>query len=129
MAPDERMAIVVLACNPPEDTSPWSIRDLTDSIHTTTTLRPAPSTVWTILDEAAVNPHKHTMWLHSRDPDFTRKQPQIITLYRELPMADRILLSLDEKTGMQAKERPGPHVRRSQDIPRVRTMNIDAMVP
>lgn len=108
--PDERMTIVVLACHPPEDTSQWSIRDLTDRIRTTTTLRPAPSTVWTILDEAAVKPHKHTMWLNSRDPDFTRKQQQIITLYRELPMAGRIVLSLDEKTGMQAKEQLGPHV-------------------
>lgn len=108
--PDERLSIVVLACYPPEDTSQWSIRDLTDHIHSTTTLRPAPSTVWTILDEATLKPHKHTMWLNSRDPDFTRKQQQIIALYREVPMAGRILLSVDEKTGMQAKEQLGPHV-------------------
>lgn len=108
--PDERMAMVVLACQPPEEVSQWSIRDLTAAIHEQTTLRPAPSTVWTILDEAAVKPHKQTMSLNSRDPDFAIKQQVITNLYRELPMVGRVILSLDEKTGIQAKEQLGPHL-------------------
>ncbi|NMP23905.1 IS630 family transposase [Sulfobacillus harzensis] len=108
--PDDRMAIVVLACRPPEETSQWPIRDLTTAIHEETTLRPAPSTVWTILDEAAVKPHKQAMWLNSHDPDFAAKQQAITNLYRELPMAGRLILSFDEKTGMQAKEQLGPHL-------------------
>jgi transposase len=108
--PDARMVIVVMACQPPEDSSQWSIRDLTAAVHAETTLRPAASTVWTILDEAAVKPHKHTMWLNSRDPEFATKQQAITDLYRELPRAGRLILSLDEKTGIQAKEQLGPPV-------------------
>lgn len=40
------------------------------------------TTVWTILDEAVVKPHKQAMWLNSRDPDFTVKQQAITDLYR-----------------------------------------------
>lgn len=108
--PDERMAMVVLACRPPEAASPWSIRDLTAAIHEQTALRPASSTVWTILDEATVKPHMQAMWLNSHDPAFTTKPRAITDLYRELPMASRLILSLDKKTGMQAKEHLGPHL-------------------
>ena len=70
------------------------------TIHEQTTLRPAPSTVWTVLDEAAVKPHKQTMWLNSRDPDFAIKQRVVTTLYREIPMVGRVILSLATTNGV-----------------------------
>lgn len=60
-------------------------RDLTLAVHAGTTLRPAPSTVWTILDEAAVKPHKHTTWLNSRDPEFPTSNRPLPTFTASFP--------------------------------------------
>lgn len=82
--PDDRRAIVVLACQPPAETSHFLVRDLTAAVHAQTTVRPAASTVWTVLDEAVMKPHKHRMWLHSHAPDFEAKERVITNLYRTL---------------------------------------------
>lgn len=72
----------------------------------------AGSTIWRLLDQAAIKPHRWHYWLHSPDPDFYPKMYDIVELYlNALGMYERgeILLSVDEKTSIQALERKYPH--------------------
>ncbi len=49
-----------------------------------------------------LRPHRVRMWLHSPDPDFQAKVKVICDLYLS-PPAGAVVLSIDEKTGMQAR--------------------------
>ena len=72
------------------------------------------STIWRILDEADLKPHRSVYWLNSHDPDFDAKAQEIWELYIEAPMMyqqGRLVICCDEKTGMQALGRPHPHNR------------------
>lgn len=60
-----------------------------------------------ILQEADLHPHRVRQWLHSPDPDFRSKVNEICDLYRQPPKAS-VVLSVDEKTGIQAIERKRP---------------------
>lgn len=69
------------------------------------------STIARILTEADLKPHKSVYWLNSHDPDFSFKAQDICQLY--LGACDgfkqgRLVLSSDEKTGMQALQRKYP---------------------
>lgn len=69
------------------------------------------STIWRILDAADLKPHKSVYWLNSHDPDFASKAEDICTLYHnaaEYYQQGRLVLSSDEKTGMQALGRVHP---------------------
>ena len=72
----------------------------------------APSTIWRLLDQAALKPHRWHYWLNSPDPEFYPKMYDIVELYlNALKMHERgdILLSVDEKTSIQALKRRYPH--------------------
>jgi transposase len=49
-----------------------------------------------------LRPHRVRMWLHSPDPDFQVKVKAVCELYLN-PPAGAVVLSIDEKTGMQAR--------------------------
>jgi len=69
------------------------------------------STVWRILDEADLKPHKSVYWLNSHDPDFDEKAREICQLYVDAPklyQQGRLVICSDEKTGMQILERKYP---------------------
>jgi hypothetical protein len=69
------------------------------------------STVWRILDEADLKPHRSVYWLNSHDPDFDAKAHAICQLYVNAPtmhQQGRLVICCDEKTGMQALGRPDP---------------------
>ena len=69
------------------------------------------STIWRILDEADLKPHRRVYWLNSHDPDFDAKAQEICKLYIEAPVMyeqGRLVICCDEKTGMQALGRPHP---------------------
>jgi hypothetical protein len=73
--------------------------------------RPSRSTIWRILEEADLKPHKSVYWLNSHDPDFDAKAQDICQLYLHAPRfyeQGRLVLSSDEKTSMQALGRPHP---------------------
>ena len=78
-----------------------------------------------ILQEADLHPHRVAIWLHSPDPAFREKVNVICNLYRKAPV-DSVVLSIDEKTGMQAISRkhldrpPRPGVLRRQEFEYVR---------
>jgi len=105
----ERHQVVATACLPPGRfglcRSIWShdtlaetlVREgLVGSISTTTVGR--------ILDEAEIKPHRVKMWCHSNDPLYQQKMRDIVKLYVDPPKGEA-LLSIDEKTGMQALSR------------------------
>ena len=93
--------------------SQWSSRDLAHAtVQDGIVASISPTTVWRLLDQAAIKPHRWHYWLHSRDPDFDAKMLDIVDLYlhaQELFKRGEIVLSVDEKTSIQALERKHPH--------------------
>jgi transposase len=87
------------------------------------------STVPRILSEGDLHPHKHRGWLHSPDPQFRQKATEICDLYRHRPEGS-VVISVDEKTGMQACERchpdraVGAEVRREYEYERHGTQSL-----
>ena len=66
------------------------------------------ATVGRILAEAKVRPHKVRGWLNrADDPSFWTRAGQVCRLYLH-PPAGTVLISIDEKTGIQAKSRKHP---------------------
>lgn len=69
------------------------------------------STIWRILEQADLKPHRSVYWLNSHDPDFDQKASKICQLYLQAPQLyqqGRLVLSCDEKTGMQILGRKHP---------------------
>jgi transposase len=71
------------------------------------------STVWRILDEVDIKPHRISYYLERRDPDFDRKMHEVLMVYRDVSIgatgagsqdgADATYtVSVDEKPGVQA---------------------------
>lgn len=65
------------------------------------------------LRTADVKPHRCKYWLTSYDPLFEERKNRIVGLYLN-PPRDGILLSIDEKTSMQALERVRPEIPASK---------------
>lgn len=57
-----------------------------------------------ILQAGDIRPHRVRQWLHSPDPQFREQVNAICALYRQAPKGS-VVLSIDEKTGIQAIER------------------------
>ncbi len=69
------------------------------------------STIWRVLNDADLKPHKSVYWLNSHDADFEAKARAICQLYVQAPQLyhqGRLLLCCDEKTGMQILQRNAP---------------------
>ena len=69
------------------------------------------STLWRILDEADLKPHRSVYWLNSHDPDFEAKARDICQLYSNalrFYQQGRLVICADEKTGMQILQRLYP---------------------
>jgi len=126
--PEDRHRVVILATEKPADkgvpTAQWSLSDLAARIlneaHAAAISR---STIFRILDAAALKPHKSRYWLNSHDPDFEAKALEVARLYLDAPRLyqhGELVLCTDEKTGIQALElkyptkpaRPGEVARR-----------------
>ncbi|THF72373.1 IS630 family transposase [Cohnella fermenti] len=107
----ERCEVIAIACDKPEHyglsgQTFWTYDTLTEVVHAQVK-GPIMSrtTIWRTLDEHELKPHRHAMWLHSKDPLFKEKVNDIVGLYHtELP-DDVILCCVDEKSGMQANEK------------------------
>jgi transposase len=105
---DVRLLIVATATSdPPEPDSQWTHRTIAGHLHTRG-ITISPSQVGRILAEADLKPHKVRGWLNRPDdPAFFTRAQAICHLYQHIP-ADTVLLSVDEKTGIQAKSRKHP---------------------
>jgi len=103
-----------MACGKPRDFGEdyrkvWTYSSLLDSYHRCQPdLDPmSRSTLFRILNEADIRPHRMRLWLHSPDPKFREKVTEICDLYLNPPPGS-VVLCIDEKTGMQALGRPFP---------------------
>ena len=77
-----------------------------------------------ILQAGDVRPHRVRQWLHSPDPQFREKVNAICQLYRQAPKGS-VVLSIDEKTGIQAIERK--HADRAAQPGRVRRREFECV--
>ena len=71
------------------------------------------STVWRILDKDAIKPWRYRHWIFPRDPHFAAKAGLILDLYagswQGQPLSAKdCILSADEKTSIQARQRCHP---------------------
>ena len=114
--PDERLTVLTLASSKTEDhptpDSCWSLEELAFTIVNEAHHRAmSRATIQRILAAADLKPHQSVYWLNSHDPDFERKAKDICQLYRNAPRFNeqgRLVLSCDEKTGMQILGRKDP---------------------
>ena len=89
----------------------WSLDDLVTALWQGRTWTMSRSSIWRILEEADLKPHRSVYWLNSHDPDFEAKAHDICALYLHAPRffaQGRVVICSDEKTGMQILERKYP---------------------
>lgn len=114
--PSARVEVVSIATNTPQDhggcCSSWTLDEIAATILNERHAEAVScSTVWRILEQADLKPHKSQYWLNSHDPDFDEKAREICQLYVEAPklyQQGRLVICTDEKTGMQILERKHP---------------------
>ena len=122
---DEAKAWVVsIACTKPKDhelaAELWSISALARFVGGHAELAGFPrlanagkSTIWRILDDNDIKPHKIRYYLEKRDPDFDRKMQEVLMVYRDVSIYTAgavhdarpnpiYTVSVDEKPGVQA---------------------------
>lgn len=108
--PIARLQISAVACDPLPDgagLSGWTLDLLVEEVAIRGIAEASRSSVHRILNENDVKPHRYKGWLHSPDPKFVEKVNEIVPLYLECPPGS-VVVSFDEKTGMQAIERKHP---------------------
>jgi transposase len=130
--PSARLAVIAVATSvPPGGESQWS-RPLIAGHLRERGLAISPSTVGRVLAGARVRPHKVRGWLsRADDPSFWIRAGQVCRLYLD-PPPGTVLISIDEKTGIQAKSRrhpvipgrPGRDARREFEYVRHGTVSI-----
>lgn len=124
----ERLQLVSLACEPAEvdgRTTP-TLDDLVERAKERGVVGTiSRSHLQRILQGGDLRPHHVKQWLHSPDPDFKEKVNVICDLYRKAPEGS-VVLSIDEKTSIQAIERkhldrpPRPGRDRRQEFEYIR---------
>ncbi len=100
------------------------------------------STLWRILDDADLKPHRSVYWLNRHDPAFEAKARDLCDLYvnaLHFFQQGRLVICVDEKTGMQILQRkyptqlaqPGKPEKREQEYIRhgVRVLIASFVVP
>lgn len=108
--PVTRLQVSAIACDPLPDAeglSGWTLDLLVEEVAIRGIANVSRSSVHRILGENDIKPHRHKGWLHSPDPKFVEKVNEIVPLYLECPPGS-VVVSFDEKTGMQAIERKHP---------------------
>jgi len=114
--PDERLEVLTLASERTDEhdcpATRWTLDDLARELvnrHADEAMR--RSTIHRTLHAADLKPHRSVYWLNSHDPDFDTKAAAICDLYVRSPtlyQQGELVISTDEKTGMQILERTYP---------------------
>ena len=116
--------VVAIACTKPKDhdlaAELWSISGLAryvseqaESAGHARLSNAGKSTIWRILDEHDIKPHKIRYYLEKRDPDFDRKMQEVLMVYQDVTLYQDgavhdgrpvpiYTVSVDEKPGVQA---------------------------
>lgn len=105
--PEDRAALVKLACNRPKDTTfrdTWSYPALREALLDDVGRTLSISEIGRILRAEEIRPHRMKVWLHSPDPEFRSKVRRIAKLYLS-PPKDTLVVCVDEKPGIQVLER------------------------
>lgn len=105
--------VIELACSKPKDGyTNWSQARIAKK------LGMSQSTVCRILRDNKLKPHKTDYWCgKSTDPEFESKMIDIVGLYMD-PPENALVLSVDEKTQIQALDRTQPELPMKQGTPR-----------
>jgi len=101
-AREERDRVIALTLEPPSDgTTHWSARRLGERLGMSET------TVWRIWQSVGLKPHRTETFKFSTDPELEAKVRDVVGLYLS-PPERAIVLSVDEKTQIQALDRTQP---------------------
>ena len=140
---EEKAWIINIACQRPADfgyaAETWTYAKLTSHINKTaeaagyvrlSTIH--KSTVYTILSEADIKPHKITYYCENRDPDFDSKMHNVLLVYKQLQMqfdeSGNLIpfegmpvhvLSYDETPGLQAIATTSEDLRPDENHPTI----------
>ena len=113
--PSERVAVLSMATKKPAmyhcPATRWSLDDLVAALPQHRLQPISRSSIWRILEEADLKPHRSVYWLNSHDPDFEAKAQDICQLYLQalrFYQEGRLVICADEKTGMQILQRRYP---------------------
>jgi putative transposase len=102
ISPDKEAAIVEATIKTtPKDATHWSVRAMAAS------QKVSPATVLRIWKQHKLQPHRVESFKFSNDPDFAPKVRDIVGLYMN-PPDNAIVLSVDEKSQIQALDRTQP---------------------
>jgi len=103
----QRLQLLALACEPAEHqgrATPTLDELCERAVQQGVVQHISRSHLQRILQAGEIRPHRVRQWLHSPDPQFREKVNIICELYRQAPKGS-VVLSIDEKTGIQAIER------------------------
>jgi hypothetical protein len=114
--PSERVDVLAMATRKPATyhcpATRWSLDELVAALQQQSGSRPmSRASIWRILEEADLKPHRSVYWLNSHDPDFEAKAHDICQLYSNALRFyhhGRFVICADEKTGMQILQRAYP---------------------
>ena len=122
---DAKAWVINLACTKPKEhglaAELWTYKELARYTKEnapvegyTSLSRASKATVWRILNETKIRPHKIQYYLERRDPDFVKKMQEVLMVYKEVNYQNEqslesgryhpqtITVSVDEKPGIQA---------------------------
>src|SRR5499426_1308073 len=114
--PSERIDVLSIATSTPADyhcpATRWSLDDMTAVLRDhARTQAMSRSTLWRTLAAADLKPHRSVYWLNSHDPAFEAKARDLCELYvnaLRFYQQGRLVICVDEKTGMQILQRKYP---------------------
>jgi DDE superfamily endonuclease len=113
--PSARLEVMAMATRKPATyhcaATRWSLDDLVAALAQGCPWTMSRSSIWRILEEADLKPHRSVYWLNSHDPDFEGKARALCSLYLNALrffVQDRVVICTDEKTGMQILQRKYP---------------------
>jgi hypothetical protein len=125
--PSVRVEVKALACELPASSgvplSRWSAAEVArEVIARGLVAKISGSTVWRWLSEEAIRPFYHRSWIFPRDPDFAHKAGRVLDLYEgnwegEPLGPEEYVVSADEKTSIQARNRCHPTLPTTTDTP------------
>jgi hypothetical protein len=113
--PSERVDVLSIATKKPAPyhcpATRWSLDDLVAAF-SQHRLRPMRrSSLWRILEEADLKPHRRVYWLNSHDPNFEAKAHDMCQRYVQalrFSQQGRVVICADETTGMPIFQRAHP---------------------
>ena len=116
IASPTRVQVISVASSLPQDqartVTRWTLDEIVMALlETLGTDAISRSSVWRLLEDAELKPHKSEYWLNRHDEDFDAKARPICQLYvgaLEAYAHGRLVICCDEKSGMQVLERKAP---------------------